>query len=167
MERYHLRRLLREARLSGFEQHALTTGVLLLPAALVLAIVNDSIGGPARALAAVGFATLALCAASRGARLYHASAAASLPRSVGRVPVRIRPRGLWTLATATLAVGLPIAATAAFISLVDAAWLAVAGVLLVGVLVMMEGLRRSLEDRRLDYRRDPPPQARRLLERLC
>jgi len=164
MERYHLRRLLREARLSGFEQHALTTGVLLLPAALVLAIVNDSIGGPARALAAVGFATLALCAASRGAGLYHASAAASLPRSVGRVPVRIRPRGLWTLATATLAVGLPIAATAAFISLVDWAWPAVAAVLLVGAAATAA---TGVRGRQQDYRRDPPPQARRLLERLC
>jgi heat shock protein HtpX len=165
--RYTFRDLVRDARLSGFERHTLFTGVLLLPAALVLAFVNHSTDGSARALAAVGFATVALSLVSRAARLYHASAAASLPRSVGRVPIRIRPRSLWTFGTLALAVGLPLAATVAFVALVEAAWLAVAGVLLVSGLVMMESLRRSAEASRLDYRRDPPPEALRLLERLC
>jgi heat shock protein HtpX len=165
--RYPFRQLVRDARLSGFERHTLITGVLLLPAALVLALVNHSTAGAARALAGLAFALVALSATSRAARLYHASAAASLPRSVGRVPIRIRPRSLWTMAAAALAVGLPIAATAAFVALVDWAWLAVAGVLLVSALVMLESLRRSAEDSRLDYRRDPPPEALRMLERLC
>jgi heat shock protein HtpX len=165
--RYRFRDLVRDARLSGFERHTLITGALLVPASVVLAFANRSTDGPARVLAAVAFAVLALCTASRGARLYHASAAASLPRSVGRVPVRVRPRSVWTLATAALAVGLPIAATVVFLALVGWGWLAVAGVLLVGGLAMISSLRRSLEGRRLDYRRDPPPEAGRLLERLC
>jgi heat shock protein HtpX len=164
MDRYHVRTLLREARLSGFERHALLTGVLLLPAALVLAFIDGSIGGPARALAAIGLALLALCAAARGTRLYRASAAASLPRSMGRVPVRIRPRRLSSLSTAAFALGLPVAATATFLALVDWAWPAIAAVLLVGVLAMLAGSRLSGE---LDYHRDPPPKARALLERLC
>ena len=78
MDRYHVRRAAQAARLSKFEEQSLLTGPLLLLAAVVLAALNDSAGGPARALALIGLGVLGLCATVRGLRLYRAGAAGSM-----------------------------------------------------------------------------------------
>jgi hypothetical protein len=88
----HLRQLLGEARVSRFEEHSFLTGLLLIAAAVVLAVVNGDLGGAAWALGALGLAVLGLCATSRAVRLYRANVAAALPESVGRAAIRIRPR---------------------------------------------------------------------------
>ena len=50
MRRYHLRQLLRDSRVSQFEEHSFLTGLLLIVAAVVLAFVNGDLGGAARVL---------------------------------------------------------------------------------------------------------------------
>jgi hypothetical protein len=65
MDRYHLRRLLHEARVSRFEEHSFLTGLLSIAAAVVLAVVNGDLGGAAWAVGALGLAVLGLCATSR------------------------------------------------------------------------------------------------------
>ena len=115
--------------MSGFEEHSFLTGVLLLMAGVVLAMVYGP-GGTARALGAIGLGAFGLCALSRGLRLYLANVTASMPESVGRVGVRVRPGRVSTAATAAFAVLLPCAVFVALVALVEWGWLAIAGVLL-------------------------------------
>ena len=165
MGRYHLRQLLLEARVSRFEEHLLLTGPLLLLAATVLAIVNDTVAGPAWLLGTIGLGALAVCAMSRGVRLYRAGVTATLPESVGRVGVRIRPRRLATALTALFALVLPAALTAAFVLLVDWAWLAIsAGLLFACPAMVLRALRARRGELAYSGR---PPAASAVLERLC
>jgi heat shock protein HtpX len=129
-----------------------------------VALLNHRVGGPAQLVGVLGLGALALCAGSHGARTYRRTAAASLPRSVGRVAVRIRPPRIATAVTAVFALGLPAAAAVALIALEEWGWLAMGGfVLVAGLTLLIRSLRRS----KLDYRRDPPRAARALLERLA
>ena len=60
MDRYHVRQALRGARLSSFEESSLVTGILLLAAGTVVAIVCDDPGGPAWALGELGSPGIAI-----------------------------------------------------------------------------------------------------------
>jgi len=166
MDRYHVRRAAQAARLSKFEEQSLLTGPLLLLAAVVLAALNDSAGGPARALALIGLGVLGLCATVRGLRLYRAGAAGSMPASVARVRVRIRPRRISTATTAGLALVLPAAACVVILAVVEWSWLPLAAVLVFGAIGLTVRTLQGREDDR-PYHRDAPPSACRLLERLC
>jgi heat shock protein HtpX len=162
--RYRMRQLLREARVSRFEEHLLLTGLLSIAAAVVLAIVNGDLGGPARALGALALAVLGLCATSRGVRLYRANVTAALPESVGRTGIRIRPRWTSTVTTALLALVLPAAAAVAMVVLVESGWLVIAGALLLGCAgLLASALNRARE---LSYAFPPGPESA-VLERLC
>jgi heat shock protein HtpX len=164
MDRYHLRQLLREARVSRFEEHSFLTGLLLIGAAVVLAVVNGDLGGPARAVGVLALAVLGLCATSRGVRLFRANVTAAMPASVGRADIRIRPRWISTVPTAMLAVALPPAAAVTMVALVEWGWLAITGALLLGCLgLLVRALERSPE---LSYAFPLGPEAV-LLERLC
>ncbi len=164
MRRYHLRKLLRDSRVSQFEEHSLSTGLLLIVAAVVLAVANGDLGGAARVLGALGLAVLGLCATSRAVRLYRANVTAALPESVGRAGIRIRPRWVATAATALLALVVPAAATVAMVALVKSGWLVIAGALLLGCLgLLTSAVRRS---RDLSYAYPPGPESA-VLERLC
>ena len=55
--------------MSRFEEHSFVTGLLLIGAAVVLAVVNGDLGGPAGALGALGLAVLGVYATSRAVRL--------------------------------------------------------------------------------------------------
>jgi heat shock protein HtpX len=162
--RYRLRQLMLEARVSRFEEHSFLTGLLLVGAAVLLAVVNGDLGGPARALGALGLAVLGLCATSRAVRLYRANVTAALRESVGRAGIRIRPRWISTVTTAMLALVLPAAAAAAMVALVKSGWLLITGALLLGCLaLLMSALKRS---RDLSYAYPPGPESA-VLERLC
>jgi heat shock protein HtpX len=164
MDGFHLRQLLRDARVSRFEEHSFLVGVLSICAALVLAIFNGDLGGSAWALGALGLAVLGLCATSRGVRLYRANVTAALPESVGRAGIRIRPPRIATVTTAMLALVLPAAAAVALVVWVEWGWLLIAGVLLLGGLGLLVGaVRRSRE---ISYAY-PPGAESAVLERLC
>jgi heat shock protein HtpX len=164
MRRYHLRQLLRDSRVSRFEEHSFITGLLLIVAAVVMATVNGDLGGAARVLGALGLVVLGLCATSRAVRLYRAKVTAALPESVGRAGIRIRPRWIATAATTMLAVVFPAAATVAMVALVKSGWLVIAGALLLGCLgLLTSAVRRS---RDLSYAYPPGPESA-VLERLC
>lgn len=159
-----LRQLLRDARVSRFEEQSFLIGLLLIAAAVVLAIVNGDMGGPARALGALGLAVLSLCATSRAVRLYRANVTAALPEAVGRAGIRIRPRWISTVTTAMLSLVLPAAAAVAMVALVEWGWLLIAGALLLGCLGLLVGaLTRS---RDISYAYPPGPEST-VLERLC
>jgi hypothetical protein len=113
MERYHVRQSVRKARLSSFEEQSFVTGILLLVTGTVVAMVHDDPGGSAGLLGKIGLGLLGVCALSRGVRLYRANVAASMPQSVGRVGVRIRPRRVSTAITVAFALFLPAAASVA------------------------------------------------------
>ena len=132
MHRYHVLQALRAAKLSALEEGALLAGPLLILAGLVTAIAVGDPGGLARVLGLVGLAGLLTCAASRAVRRYRAGTTALLPTSVARVFVRTRPPRVVTALTGVLALGLPLAAGVAVVSLVGWGWLVVAGVLLLG-----------------------------------
>ena len=66
MQRYHLRRALRGAGPSRFEQHSVLAGILLLLSGAAVAVLTRDPGGTARALGLAGLASLAASAASRG-----------------------------------------------------------------------------------------------------
>jgi heat shock protein HtpX len=136
VDRYYARQVLRKSRLSGFEEHSLVTGILLLVTATAAALVREEPGGLAWALGTLGLGVLGVCAISRGVRLYRANVAASLPRSVGRVGVRVRPGWISSATTATFALVLPAAAAVALVAVVEWGWLAIASVLLFGALGM-------------------------------
>jgi hypothetical protein len=124
---HNLRQLLREARVSRFEEHSFLAGLLLIGAAVVLAVFNGDLGGSARALGALALAVLGLCATSRGVRLFRANVTAALPESVGRAGIRIRPGWISTMTTAMLALALPAAGAVAIVALVESGWLVVTG----------------------------------------
>jgi heat shock protein HtpX len=132
MHRYHVLQALRAAKLSALEEGALLAGPLLILAAVVTAVAGGEPGGLARVVGLAGLAALLLCAASRAVRRYGAGTTASLPTSVARVFVRTRPSRMVTAITGVLALGLPLAAGVALVSLVDWGWLVAAGVLLLG-----------------------------------
>jgi heat shock protein HtpX len=164
MERYHVRQSVRKARLSSFEEQSFVTGILLLVTGTVVAMVHDDPGGSAGLLGKIGLGLLGVCALSRGVRLYRANVAASMPQSVGRVGVRIRPRRVSTAITVAFALFLPAAASVALLAVADWGWLAIAGVLLVGLLAMsVYAVRTSGEP---DYTEAPAAPSV-LLERLC
>jgi heat shock protein HtpX len=164
MDRYHLRQLLREARVSRFEEHSFLAGLLLIGAAVMLAIVNGDLGGSAQALGALALAVMGLCATSRGVRLYRANVTAAMPASVGRASIRIRPGRISTMTTAMLALALPAVAAVAMVALVEWGWLVITGALLLGCLgLLVRALDRS---RDLSYAFPPGPESA-LLERLC
>jgi heat shock protein HtpX len=150
---------------SGFERHSFVTGILLLVAGTAAMFARGDVGGPAALLGTIGLAVLGVCVASRGARGYRANAAASVPRSVGRVGIRIRPRRLSTATTLALALILPAAVAAAVVAMLDWGWLAIAGALLLGYAGMLVNARdRSDEEL---YRLHAAPAPTDLLERLC
>jgi heat shock protein HtpX len=166
MDRYHVRQTLGEAGPSRFEKDSFIAGILLLVAGTVVAVGRGDPGGLAWALGTFGLGVLALRAISRGVRLYRAGVTASLPESVGRVGVRVRPRRISTAATAVFALVLPAAAAIAFVILVDWAWLVVAGGLLVGSSAMHVAAARERGAEELRYARESP-EAVALLWRLC
>ena len=151
-------------RASRFEDHSLIAGLLLLVAGLVVAAANASLGGSARLVGAIGLGVLALYPISRGARLYRAGAATSLPRSVGRVAIRVRPGRVSSVVTASFALVLPAAAGVALVALVDWGWLPLGGALMIGSLAT---LLKQTPSEAEPYRRDPPREVPALLERLC
>jgi heat shock protein HtpX len=164
MDRFHLRQLLREALVSRFEEHSFLTGLLLIGAAVVLAIVYGDLGGSARALGALALAAMGLCATSRGVRLYRANVTAALPESVGRASIRIHPRSISTLTTAMLALGLPAAGAVTMVAVVESGWLVITGALLLGCLgLLVRALDRSPD---LSYAFPLGPESV-VLHRLC
>jgi heat shock protein HtpX len=136
MHRYHVRRALRAGKLSSFEEVSLLAGVVLIVAAFVTALIIGAraahAGGLPRLLGLIGLAGVAICATSRGARLYRAGVTATLPTSVAKVRVRVRPTRGFGGATIALALVLPFAAGVAVLALWPPAWLPVAAVLLLG-----------------------------------
>jgi hypothetical protein len=165
MDRYQLRQVLREARLSSLEESSFVTGILLLVAAAGVAVVLGDPGGPARALGTMGLSVLVACAISRGVRLYRANEVASLPQSVGKVGVRVRSRWVSTAATAAFALILPAAAAVALVTVVDWGWTAIAAGLLLGCLGMLVNAMRNRSGERPYADASAAPSA--LLERLC
>jgi Zn-dependent protease with chaperone function len=165
MDRFHVRRVLREARLSSVEESSFVTGVLLVLAGALMAVAGDDPGGPARALGTIGLGVLGVLAIRRAVCLYRVNVAASLPRSVGRVSVRIRPGRVSTVKTAALALVLPAAAAVALVAVVDWGWIAIACGLLLGCLgVLVTAVRNRSGE--LPHG-EPPTAASALLERLC
>jgi heat shock protein HtpX len=126
MRWYFVHQALREARLSRFEQHLLLAGFVLM----VLGVVAG------HAFGAAGLGFVLGCAVSRAARMYREASCASLATSVARVHVRARPRGVYTAVTVGLALGLPLVAAVAVVVLLAWGWLLLAGVLLLGCVVM-------------------------------
>jgi hypothetical protein len=114
------------------EKRSLAAGVLLITVAGAAVFPSHQLGGPARAIALVALAALAICSVSRGIRLYQAGVTASLPTSVGRVPIRTRPSRAGEAITAILALVLPLGACVAVLALVYWSWIVIAGVLLLG-----------------------------------
>jgi heat shock protein HtpX len=151
-------------RTSRFEHHSLIAAVLLLVAGPFVAAANGTLGGSARLVGIIGLGVLGLHALSRGVRLYRAGAPASLPRSVGRVTVRVRPGRISSVATASLALVLPVAAGVALVALVEWVWLPLGAALVLGGLAT---LLKAPEEPLEPYRRDPPREVPALLERLC
>jgi heat shock protein HtpX len=152
-------------RTSSFEHHSLIAGLLLLVAAPIVAAAEDSLGGSARLVAVIGLGVLGLHALSRSVRLYRAGVPASLPESVGRVTVPMRPGRIASATTAFLALGLPVAAGVTLVTLLDWIWLPLAAALVIGGFASL--LRRAPEEPVEPYRRDPPREVPALLERLC
>ena len=151
-------------RTSRFEDHSLIAGLLLLVAGLVVAAANASLGGSARLVGAVGLGVLALYSISRGVRLYRAGAATSLPRSVGRVTIRVRPGRVSSVVTASFALVLPAAAGVALVAALEWGWLPLGAALMIGCLATLLKAEPAEEE---PYRRDPPREVPALLERLC
>lgn len=151
-------------RTSRFEDHSLIAGLLLLVAGLVVAAANASLGGSARLVAAIGLGVLALHSISRGVRLYRAGAATSLPRSVGRVTIRVRPGRVSSVVTASFALVLPAAAGVALVAVLEWGWLALGAALMIGCLATLLKAEPAEAE---PYRRDPPREVPALLERLC
>jgi heat shock protein HtpX len=164
VERYHVPRAQREGRLSRFEEDLLLSGILLLVTGTVVAVARGDAGGLAWLLGTIGLGALGICAISRGMRLYRSNAAASLPQSVGKVGVRVRPRRVSTATTVVFALVLPAAAAVALVAVVDWGWLAIAAALLFGCLGMLVRAMSNRSDE-LPHAEGSPEFA--LLERLC
>jgi heat shock protein HtpX len=163
MLRYRLQRILREARLSGFEEGSLAAGVLAIAVAIGAALPSDEPGGFSRNLGSIGLGALAAYAISRGIRLYRAGISGSLPRTVGKLRIRRGPSRALTAATVTGALVLPTAVSVALLALDDRAWLAITGVLTVAAFGLLTKRLRTAERAYAD----PPPAPTELLERLC
>jgi heat shock protein HtpX len=132
MGRYHWQRALRAAQLSEFEGHTALAGVVLVVAAAVAGFFAMETGAMPRAIGLTGLVAIALSAASRGTRLYRAGVRASLPTSLGRLHVPVRPARAFCVAAVGVAVVLPLAVAVAVLVLVQSAWLLLAGVVLLG-----------------------------------
>ena len=165
MQRYHARRTLRDARLATLDETAVITAILLLAVATAVAAHQESTGGLAWLLGSMGLGALGACATWRGVRLYRASLAVSLPSSVGKVGVRVRPRLLSTATTAALALVLPAGAAVLFVVAVDWGWLALAiGLLFGGLAMLVKAVQGGSGD--LVYTADSAAESA-LLGRLC
>ena len=151
-------------RPSHFEHHSLIAGLLLLVAAPVVAAANGSLGGSARLVGAIGLGVLGVHAISRGVRLYRAGVATSLPSSVGRVAIRVRPGRVSSVVAASFALVLPAAAGFALVAMVEWGWLPLGAALMLGCFAT---LLRAAPAEAEPYRRDPPREVPALLERLC
>jgi heat shock protein HtpX len=132
MARHHWQRALRAAQLSEFEGHASLAGVVLIVAAAAAAFFAMETGAMPRAIGLAGLVAIALAGASRGARLYRAGVRASLPTSLGRLDVPVRPARTFGVAAVAVAFVLPLAVAVAALVLFEAAWLLLAGVVLLG-----------------------------------
>ena len=152
-------------RTSHFEHHSLVAGLLLLVAAPFVGAAEGSLVGSARLVCVIGLGVLGLHALSRGIRLYRAGVSASLPKSVGRVTVRVRSGWISSVATASFALVLPVAAGVALVALLDWGWVPLGAALLLGGLATL--LKRADDEPLEPYRRDPPREVPALLERLC
>jgi heat shock protein HtpX len=128
----HWQRALRAARLSAFEGSTSVAGALLTVTAALTALISSETGGLTRAIGLAGLVAIVVCAASRGVRLYRAGVTASLPTSVGKTHVRVRPARGFGVGAVAVAVVLPLAAAVAVVVLVEWAWLLLAGVVLLG-----------------------------------
>ena len=148
MIRSHWQRALRATQLSAFEGSSSLAGVLLTVAGAVAAVAASEAGGLPRAVGLAGLGAIALCAASRGVRLYRAGVSASLPASVGKLKVRVRPARGFGVLTMALAVALPLAVAVAVLVLVEWAWLPVAGVVLLGCGALIATWAREAGSRR-------------------
>ena len=165
MQRHHVRQAVTAARLSRLEEHLLVAGPLSILAGVGMAVAAGDPGGPARAMGLLGMTAVVLFAASRGVRSYRAGVTAAPPTSVGRVDVRGRPRRLFGAVTVALSLGLPLTAGVATVSLVEASWVAVAAMLLIGCAVMIVAwIRDAPWSGEFDRR---PAAAVQRLERLC
>ena len=162
---HQFQRAFQAAQLSRTERGSATAGVLLIAAAAVAAADSGDLGGVARLLAAGGLLALVVCAASRGRRAYRAGLPASLPTSVGSVPIRPRTRRPFSVATAGLALGLPVVLAVAAIVLVEWAWPFVAAAVLLHFAATAFGWMEALDD--YEYPSLPAPKAAEHLRRLC
>jgi heat shock protein HtpX len=158
-------RTLRKAKLTSLEEGSLLAGIVLVAVAFAAAFLAHDAGGPIRAIALVGLGGAAICAASRGVRLYLAGVTASLPTSVARVPVRAHPSRAMSLITVALALALPLAAVVTLLALIDWSWLVLAGVVLFGGAGVYVGWAWKAVGER-PYARSSPL-ASELLQRLC
>jgi heat shock protein HtpX len=165
MDRYEVPGAPRATELSRIEQALLCAGVLLVITAVVVAFFGSYAGGVARTIGSLGLAGVAICATLRGVRLYQAGMTASLPTSVARVHVRVRPARAFNVSTVTLALALPFAACVVVLALVYWAWLLLVGVLLLGGVAMFATREREAGGKR-PYA-VPAPAAADLLQRLC
>jgi heat shock protein HtpX len=146
-------------------RYCLLAGVILVVVAVAAAIVGEDAGGIARAIGSTGLAGTIIGAGLAGVRLHRSGVRASLPTSVARVQVRARPGRAISVATAALAVGLPLVAGGTLLVLVDWAWLVLAGVLLLGYAVVEVRRRQAAQEER-QYALGSV-KAEEMLERLC
>ncbi len=166
MVRGRLRRALHDSNLSPFEQDALLAGLALLGTGALGGFVGLwRLDAGGRLMGLAGLLSLLVCAAARGARVHHAGARASVPTSVGRTRVRVRPSRWFGAAAISLALVLPLAAVGAVLALVSWAWLPVAGVLSLGTASLWTNWR----DRAQAWQPPPLPDHRctGLLQRLA
>jgi heat shock protein HtpX len=122
----------RRTNLSLLERGCLLAAAVLLVAAVVNVWAAEHIGGRDRPLGSVALGVIVAVAASRAVRLYRAGLSASLPTSVARVHVRVRPARGFSVVTVGLALVLPIAVAATLLALFEWGWVLVAAVLLLG-----------------------------------
>lgn len=165
MSGYHWQRALRGAQLSAFEGSSSLAGVLLTVAAALAALVASDPGALPRAIGLAGLTAIGLAAASRGVRLYRAGVTASLPTSIGRLHVHVRPARAFGVSMVGFAVVLPLTAVVAVVVMVEWAWLPVAGVVLLGSGALIATWVREAGSERPDALTSATASAR--LQRLC
>ena len=160
-----VRRALERGSLTLLEGVTLVLGPLLMVSAVPTAWLSGNPVGVARAMGLAGLAAGAICAASRGIRLYRAGLTASLPISVARVHVRVRPARGFNTAAVAIAVVLPLAVAVTLLVLVEWIWMLLVAVLLLGCAGALASATRR-ERRELRYAWQSAPHEE-LLERLC
>src|SRR3954447_11212591 len=153
----------RRTNLSALERAALVAGLVLLVSAVITAWATHDARGSARVLGAAGLALVLGCGAARAVRLYRGGLTASLPTSVARVEVRIRPARGFSMVTGSLAVVLPLAAAGTVFVLLDWGWMLLGGVLVVGC-VALRMASEPADKRTYEWE---SPFASGLVERLC